>query len=52
MRIAETVSHRIFERTLRPLVIRRACLFERHYHPSSPGLVLDMVIPLTNRSQK
>ena len=37
MRIAESVSHRIFERTLRPLVFRRACLFERHYHPSSPA---------------
>ena len=31
MRIAESVSHRIFERTLRPLVFRRACLFERHF---------------------
>jgi hypothetical protein len=29
------VSHRIFERILRPLVFRRACLFERHYQPSS-----------------
>jgi hypothetical protein len=25
------VNHRIFERTLRPLVFRRACLFECHY---------------------
>jgi hypothetical protein len=25
------VNHRIFERTLRPLVFRGACLFERHY---------------------
>jgi hypothetical protein len=24
------VNHRIFERTLRPLVFLRACLFERH----------------------
>ena len=31
MRIAESVSHRIFERTLRPLVFRRARLFERHH---------------------
>ena len=32
------MNHRIFERTLRPLVFRGACLFERHYHPSSPVL--------------
>jgi hypothetical protein len=25
------VNHRIFERTLRPLVSRGACLFERHF---------------------
>ena len=25
------MNHRIFERTLRPLVFRGACLFERHY---------------------
>ena len=25
------MNHRIFERTLRPLVFRRACLFERHF---------------------
>ena len=25
------MNHRIFERTLRPLVFRRACLFECHY---------------------
>jgi hypothetical protein len=25
------VNHRIFERTLRPVVFRGACLFERHY---------------------
>ena len=31
------MSHRIFERTLRPLVFRRACLFERHYPPSNLG---------------
>ncbi|OCL14486.1 hypothetical protein AOQ84DRAFT_280954, partial [Glonium stellatum] len=26
-----SVNHRIFERTLRPLVSRGACLFERHF---------------------
>ncbi|KAF1343444.1 hypothetical protein EJ07DRAFT_149511, partial [Lizonia empirigonia] len=26
-----SVNHRIFERTLRPLVFHGACLFERHY---------------------
>ena len=31
MRIAESVSHRIFERTLRLSVFREARLFERHY---------------------
>jgi hypothetical protein len=31
------VNHRIFERTLRPLVFRRACLFERHFNPQAPG---------------
>ena len=36
MRIAESVSHRIFERILRPLVFRRACLFE--CHETSPHL--------------
>ncbi|KUJ06145.1 hypothetical protein LY89DRAFT_603779 [Mollisia scopiformis] len=30
-----SVNHRIFERTLRPVVFRRACLFERHYNHSS-----------------
>ena len=35
MRIAESVSHRIFERTLRPLVFRGARLFERHYTPQA-----------------
>jgi hypothetical protein len=25
------VNHRIFERTLRPVVFHRACLFERHF---------------------
>ncbi|TVY13322.1 hypothetical protein LARI1_G008396, partial [Lachnellula arida] len=30
-----SVNHRIFERTLRPLVFRGACLFERHYDQSS-----------------
>ena len=34
------MNHRIFERTLRPLVFRGACLFERHYNHSSFGLVL------------
>jgi hypothetical protein len=31
MRIAESVSHRIFERTLRPSAFRGARLFERHH---------------------
>ena len=34
------MSHRIFERTLRPLAFRRACLSERDQHQSSRGLVL------------
>ncbi|PVH67537.1 hypothetical protein DL98DRAFT_443369 [Cadophora sp. DSE1049] len=34
-----SVNHRIFERTLRPLVFRGACLFERHYNHSSSRLV-------------
>jgi hypothetical protein len=29
------VSHRIFERTLRPVVFRRAYLFERHFNPQA-----------------
>ena len=29
------MSHRIFERTLRPVVFRRACLFERHFNPQA-----------------
>jgi hypothetical protein len=29
------VNHRIFERTLRPLVFLRACLFERHLNPQA-----------------
>ena len=29
------MNHRIFERTLRPMVFRRACLFERHYTPQA-----------------
>jgi hypothetical protein len=29
------VNHRIFERTLRPLVFRGAHLFERHYNPQA-----------------
>ena len=45
MRIAESVSHRIFERTLRPLVFRGACLFERHYNHSSSRLVLGFAVP-------
>lgn len=32
MRIAESVSHRIFERTLRLSAFREARLFERHYN--------------------
>lgn len=39
MRIAESVSHRIFERTLRLPVFREARLFERHYTPQA---VLDV----------
>ena len=35
MRIAESVSHRIFERTLRLSVFREARLFERHYTPQA-----------------
>ena len=35
------MNHRIFERTLRPLLFRGACLFERQNNPSSRfGLVL------------
>jgi hypothetical protein len=29
------VNHRIFERTLRPLVFHGACLFERHLYPQA-----------------
>uniref|UniRef100_A0A7N2RFE5 Uncharacterized protein n=1 Tax=Quercus lobata TaxID=97700 RepID=A0A7N2RFE5_QUELO len=29
--VSNSVNHRIFERTLRPLVFRGACLFERHW---------------------
>jgi len=29
------VNHRIFERTLRPLAFRGACLFERHINPQA-----------------
>ena len=29
------MNHRIFERTLRPLVFRGACLFERHFNPQA-----------------
>jgi hypothetical protein len=29
------VNHRIFERTLRPLVFHWACLFERHFKPQA-----------------
>ena len=29
------MNHRIFERTLRPLVFLGACLFERHLHPQA-----------------
>ena len=35
------MNHRIFERTLRPLVFRGACLFERHFNPSSAACVMD-----------
>ncbi|KAF9521386.1 hypothetical protein CPB83DRAFT_928783 [Crepidotus variabilis] len=30
-----SVNHRVFERTLRPLVFRRACLSERHCCPQA-----------------
>lgn len=39
MRIAASVKHRIFERTLRPSVLRGACLSERRYL-SQPRLVV------------
>lgn len=29
------MNHRIFERTLRPLAFRGACLFERHFNPQA-----------------
>ena len=29
------MNHRVFERTLRPLVFRRACLFERRCPPQA-----------------
>ena len=29
------MNHRIFERTLRPLVFHGACLFERHLYPQA-----------------
>ncbi|RXY84628.1 hypothetical protein DD571_32170, partial [Klebsiella pneumoniae] len=35
MRIAESVSHRIFERTLRLLVFQEARLSERHFTPQA-----------------
>ena len=41
------MNHRIFERTLRPLVFWRACLFERHFNPQAPGLVLGIGVPLS-----
>ncbi|PTU16783.1 hypothetical protein P175DRAFT_0512813 [Aspergillus ochraceoroseus IBT 24754] len=40
-----SVNHRVFERTLRPLVFRGACLSERHCCPSSPACVLVVVPP-------
>jgi hypothetical protein len=35
--LQNSVNHRIFERTLRPPVFWRACLFERHFNPQAPG---------------
>lgn len=32
------MNHRIFERTLRPLVFQRACLFERHFNPQGRAI--------------
>jgi hypothetical protein len=32
--LQNSVNHRIFERTLRSLVFRGACLFENHFYPS------------------
>lgn len=34
------MNHRIFERTLHPLVFQRVCLFERHFSLKPQGLVL------------
>src|ERR1700739_1748996 len=34
-----SVSHKFFERTLRPPAFWRACLFERHFNPQAlPGV--------------
>jgi hypothetical protein len=33
--LQNSVNHRIFERTLRPLVFRGARLFERHFNPQA-----------------
>ena len=35
------MNHRIFERTLRPLVLRRARLFECHVHLNPIGFAAD-----------
>ena len=43
------MNHRIFERTLRPVVFRRACLFERHFSLKPLGLVLSDTLSQTKR---
>lgn len=41
------MNHRIFERTLRPLVFQGACLFERHFSLKPSGLVLSDTLSQT-----
>ena len=44
------MNHRIFERTLRPLVFQGACLFERHFPLKRLRLVVsDTLSDLTPR---
>ena len=38
------MNHRIFERTLRPVVFRGACLFERHCDQITPGVALGLAV--------
>ena len=42
------VNHRIFERTLRPLVFQGACLFERHFLLKPLGLVVSDTLSRVN----